>query len=111
MDANTRVAASERFLNTLIHAFDLASQDAFRLRGEQIDGSFVLNSVTCLVEAKWQASRSGNRDLAAFNDRVGTKAAPSFPSPSYFRTPDCRLSASRESLCSNAERTRRSSPA
>ena len=75
MDANARGVAFERFLNTLFHAFDLAPRDAFRLRGEQIDGSFLLNSVTYLVEAKWQASRTGNRDLAAFNDQVGTKAA------------------------------------
>ncbi len=75
MDANQRGVVFERFLNTLFHAFDLAPRDAFRLRGEQIDGSFVLDGVTYLVEAKWQATRTGNRDLAAFNDQVGAKAA------------------------------------
>lgn len=75
MDANVRGVMFERFLNTLFHAFELAPRNSFRLKGEQIDGSFVLDGVTYLVEAKWQASRTGNRDLAAFNDQVGAKTA------------------------------------
>ena len=35
----------------------LEAREAFRLRGEQIDGSFVLGHETYVLEAKWQSGR------------------------------------------------------
>ncbi|WP_260691845.1 hypothetical protein [Rhizobium leguminosarum] len=49
---HARGYAFEGFLRDLFNAFALAAQDPFRLRGEQIDGSFLLGSDTYLLEAK-----------------------------------------------------------
>ena len=57
----------ERFLKDLF--------DAFRLVGEQIDGSFELASETYLLEAKWTSERIGANDLRAFDGKVSDKAA------------------------------------
>jgi len=70
-----RGTAFERFLRDLFDMYALAPRSAFALRGEQIDGSFSLGSEVYLLEAKWKAERSGKRDLAAFNDEVGARAA------------------------------------
>jgi hypothetical protein len=74
MDAQPRGVAFERFLNGLFLAFGLAPRGAFSLRGEQIDGSFTLDGATYLLEAKWKAERTGNRDLAAFDSQVAARA-------------------------------------
>ncbi|MFN4235884.1 MAG: restriction endonuclease [Vogesella sp.] len=49
--------------------------EPFRLRGEQIDGSFVLQGETYLVEAKWQSAPTGAADLHAFHGKIEQKAA------------------------------------
>jgi hypothetical protein len=46
--------AFQRFLGCMFAGFDLAPRNAFSLRGEQIDRSFLLDSVTDLLEAKWK---------------------------------------------------------
>jgi len=46
--------AFEGFLKGLFDAFGLAAQDPFRLKGEQIDGSFQLGTDIYLLEAKWR---------------------------------------------------------
>jgi len=71
---NPRGFAFERFLNEIFAAFNLAPRTSFRLIGEQIDGSFHLASETYLVEAKWQGSQIGNRELQAFAGSVRAKA-------------------------------------
>lgn len=68
-----RGTAFERFLNDLFGEYGLAPRGSFSLRGEQIDGSFSLGEDVYLVEAKWKGERTGNRDLAAFNDQVGSR--------------------------------------
>lgn len=65
----------ETWLNELFEAFYLAPKGAFRLRGEQIDGSFQLNSETYLVEAKWQSAKTGNADLHGFQGKIEQKAS------------------------------------
>jgi hypothetical protein len=50
----------EGFLNELFAGFGLAPRGAFRLVGEQIDGSFRLHGQTYLVEAKWHDRRSAS---------------------------------------------------
>jgi hypothetical protein len=67
--------AFERFLKDLFDTFGLEAREAFRLRGEQIDGSFLLSQETYLLEAKWQDARCGNGDLHAFHGKVEQKAA------------------------------------
>ena len=66
--------AFERFLNELFAAFGMAPRNAFRLVGEQIDGSFHHSAQTYLVEAKWEALRTGQSDLLAFSGKVAGKA-------------------------------------
>jgi hypothetical protein len=66
--------AFERFLSDAFACFNLAPRDSFRNTGEQIDGSFVLNHQTYLLEAKWQGPRTGVGDLRSFAGKVTDKA-------------------------------------
>lgn len=65
----------EEWLNELFTACWLSPKGAFRLRGEQIDGSFQLNNETYLVEAKWHSAKTGNADLHVFQGKLEQKAA------------------------------------
>jgi Restriction endonuclease len=65
----------ERFLKDLFNAYGLESRDPFRIRGEQIDGSFQLQGATYLLEAKWQNPMVDAEDLRAFHGKVEEKAA------------------------------------
>ena len=67
--------AFERFLTQLFNAFGLRGREGFRLRGEQIDGSFELEGETYLVEAKWHAAPMGAADLHVFHGKLEQKAA------------------------------------
>ena len=67
--------AFEAFLKQLFDAYGLEAHDPFRLRGEQIDGSFQLASETYLVEAKWQGQQTGVADLHIFHGKIEQKAA------------------------------------
>lgn len=65
----------EGFLNDLFAAHVLAPRNAFRLVGEQIDGSFRLDGQTYLVEAKWHGPQIGFADLMTFSGKVAGKAS------------------------------------
>lgn len=65
----------EGFLNDLFAGFGLAPRGAFRLVGEQIDGSFKLQGQTYLVEAKWHGPQIGFADLMTFSGKVAGKAS------------------------------------
>ncbi|MGP2966232.1 restriction endonuclease [Serratia marcescens] len=65
----------ELWLNELFTAFYLSPKGAFRLKGEQIDGSFLLNNETYLVEAKWHSTKTGNADLHAFHGKLDQKVS------------------------------------
>lgn len=67
--------AFERFLRELFDAYGLSARSSFRLTGEQIDGSFVLNKETYLLEAKWENARTGAKDLHIFEGKLGQKAS------------------------------------
>ncbi len=67
--------AFEKFLKRLFDAFGLQARGAFKLVGEQIDGSFVLGSETYLLEAKWQNELCGVADLHTFHGKIEQKAA------------------------------------
>lgn len=67
--------AFERLLQRLFEAYGLAPQKAFRRVGDQIDGSFLLDHETYLVEAKWRADQSNFADLAVFDTKVSRGSA------------------------------------
>ncbi len=75
LNPQARGYAFEGFLKQLFNAYGLDAQDPFRLRGEQIDGSFQLSSETYLVEAKWQVQQTGVADLHTFHGKIEQKAA------------------------------------
>jgi hypothetical protein len=75
MSAQARGFAFEKYLKQLFDAFELEARSAFRLVGEQIDGSFLLGDQTYLLEAKWQNEQTGIGDLHAFHGKVEQKAA------------------------------------
>jgi hypothetical protein len=67
--------AFESFLKELFNAYGLEARGAFRLQGEQIDGSFVLTGETYLMEAKWLNAPTSIGDLHTFHGKVEQKAA------------------------------------
>ena len=67
--------AFETILRDIFNACGLEAREPFRLKGEQIDGSFVLQGEVYLVEAKWQAAQTGVADLHNFHGKLEQKAA------------------------------------
>lgn len=67
--------AFEGFLKGLFNTFGLAAQGPFRLKGEQIDGSFLLGSEVYLLEAKWHGQPIGVAELHTFQGKIEQKAA------------------------------------
>lgn len=67
--------AFETWLKEAFDCFGLEAREPFRHRGEQIDGSFVLQGETYLVEAKWQSAPTGVADLHVFHGKLEQKAA------------------------------------
>jgi hypothetical protein len=67
--------AFEGFLKGLFDAFGLTAQDSFRLRGEQIDGSFLLGTDIYLLEAKWHGQPIGVAELHTFHGTTEQKTA------------------------------------
>jgi len=74
MPPQARGYAFEAFLTDIFSAYRLSPRGSFRLKGEQVDGSFCLNSDIYLVEAKWQGAKIGFADLMAFSGKVSGKA-------------------------------------
>ncbi|HXQ38312.1 MAG TPA: restriction endonuclease [Anaerolineales bacterium] len=66
--------AFEKFLNDLFEVHGLVSRGSFRPTGEQIDGSFELNSDVYLLEAKWQTKQTSQDDLLIFRGKVESKS-------------------------------------
>lgn len=75
MSPHPRGLAFEKYLKLLFDTFGLEARSAFRLVGEQIDGSFLLGDETYLLEAKWQNEQTGISDLHAFHGKLEQKAA------------------------------------
>ena len=67
--------AFESLLRDLFNVFGLEAREPFRLKGEQIDGSFLLQGETYLMEAKWQDAQTGVADLHTFHGKLEQKAA------------------------------------
>lgn len=64
----------ENVLNRLFALHDLSPREAFRVVGEQIDGSFELDHEVYLLEAKWQQDPSPAADLYVFREKVEGKS-------------------------------------
>lgn len=64
----------ERYLNRLFKDCVLEPRESFRIKGEQIDGSFVLRNDTYLLEAKWTNRQTEKSDLVVFNEKVSSKS-------------------------------------
>jgi len=66
--------AFEKYLNTLFADSGLEPRSAFKITGEQIDGSFVLRDEVYLLEAKWTSKKTDKADLVNFKEKVSTKS-------------------------------------
>ena len=75
MDPQARGYAFEKFLKDLFNAYSMSPRPSFRLRGEQIDGSFSLGEQTYLLEARWRNTKVDVETLRAFNAKVEAQAA------------------------------------
>ena len=64
----------ERLLNALFRLSDLHPRAPFKLCGEQIDGSFSLDSEIYLVQAKWHKDPMPKADLSVFRESVESKS-------------------------------------
>jgi hypothetical protein len=65
----------EKFLKDVFNTYGMEARDPFRIRGEQIDGSFQLDGATYLLEAKWQNPLTNAADLRAFHGKIEEKAS------------------------------------
>lgn len=74
MEPHSRGYAFEKFLFDLFSDFHLKPRGPFNLKGEQIDGSFVLDAETYLLEAKWLKVKVGIQELGGFHTKLEQKA-------------------------------------
>jgi hypothetical protein len=64
----------EKVLNRLFIVHALSPREAFRVVGEQIDGSFLLDHEVYLLEAKWTQDPSPEADLLIFRGKIEGKS-------------------------------------
>ncbi|WP_158644082.1 restriction endonuclease [Pseudobacter ginsenosidimutans] len=75
MGAHQRGYAFQHFLIRLFNESGLDAHSAFRVTGEEIDGSFELDGNVYLLEAKWQQESCSGSPLRDFNGKVEGKAS------------------------------------
>jgi hypothetical protein len=73
-NSQERGYAFERWLKSLFDAYDIDARGAFRLVGEQIDGSFQLGGETYLLEARWRNATADIGHLHTFHGKLEQKA-------------------------------------
>ncbi len=66
--------AFEKFLREFFEENELQPRGSFKIEGEQIDGSFILNNEVYLLEAKWRNKPTDKADLVVFNEKVSSKS-------------------------------------
>jgi len=66
--------ALEGLLNKLFKLFELQPREPFRVEGEQIDGSFLLDGEIYLVESKWEQSPLAEAELLVFRGKIEGKS-------------------------------------
>ena len=64
----------EKVLNCLFELHGLSPREPFRVRGEQIDGSFELDHEVYLLEAKWHKEPRPAADLYVFREKIEGKS-------------------------------------
>ncbi|NIM68638.1 MAG: hypothetical protein GTO55_11005 [Armatimonadetes bacterium] len=62
----------EKLLYDIFDLFELEPRGAFKIKGEQIDGAFVLDGDNLLLEAKWQEAPASLNDLRDLDGAVGS---------------------------------------
>jgi hypothetical protein len=73
-DRNAAGLKLEKLLNRLFAAFQLRPREPFRVVGEQIDGSFELDSNIYLLESKWENSPLAEAPLLVFDGKIRSKS-------------------------------------
>lgn len=73
-DYQSRGYELQGFLHDLFEAFGLGPRGPFRVVGEEIDGSFVLDEEIYLLEARWRRDKARKADLSGFSDKVQRKS-------------------------------------
>lgn len=66
--------AFEQFLNQLFKALNLSPRASYRTATDQIDGSFLLDGNTVLLEAKYRGASPSKDDLIIFANKIATKS-------------------------------------
>jgi len=64
----------EKVLNHLFLLHDLSPREPFKVIGEQIDGSFLLDHEVYLLEAKWTQNPTREADLLVFRGKIEGKS-------------------------------------
>ena len=64
----------EKVLNRLFSLHDLSPRESFKVVGEQIDGSFLLDHEVYLLEAKWTQNPTPEADLLVFRGKIEGKS-------------------------------------
>lgn len=75
MEPHPRGYAFETFLQKFFDVWGLQSHGGFRNSGEQIDGSFDLDSQIYLLEAKWHSEPTSASTLHAFQGKLSERAS------------------------------------
>jgi hypothetical protein len=73
-DRNKAGLALEGLLNRLFALFGLQPRQPFRIVGEQIDGSFVLDGHIYLLESKWERDPLPEADMLVFRGKIEAKS-------------------------------------
>jgi len=73
-NAQERGYQFEKYLSKLFETFNLEPRGSFKIKGEQIDGSFILHNEVYLLEAKWTKDPIAKDDLVVFNEKVSSKS-------------------------------------
>jgi len=73
-DRNAAGLALEKLLNRLFALFGLRPRQPFRVTGEQIDGSFEMDSEIYLLESKWEKDPLPEAPLLVFREKILSKS-------------------------------------
>jgi hypothetical protein len=74
-DRQTAGLKLEKILNELFELSELAPRMPFRVVGEQIDGSFILDNDIYLLEAKWESHPLPESALLVFRGKIEGKSS------------------------------------
>jgi hypothetical protein len=73
-DNQSRGYEFQSFLAELFKLWRLDPRKAFRITGEEIDGSIELDNEIYLLEARWRKNPADRNDLIIFSTKVGNKS-------------------------------------